>query len=301
MGVFAVESRLQRLKNVPFTRDEVFKLFMEPTHWRADARLVRAYIDKTASTIDWLESMGVEFELLDIYTFPGCLNQTGHIVKTPAGRRGGITARMFNIMRDKAVEKGVELHPATPVKKIVRNGSGFSVTEEDKSGETMHVDAKAVVITAGGYAHNKEMLKEHGGFELGRDLSVMHAVQLTGEGIQMAWELGAVPDGMCPYLASVRAGPGRQFEGSRFVGMVPVTIVMPDIAMTSGQPYLNRISGLINTGCASLTKGSAMVLISPMQSSGKRTDAATLFSMQIRRNTWRKWGRSMWDILTLPH
>ncbi len=34
---------------------------MDYTHWRVDAQLVRAYIDKAATTIDWLEKLGVEF------------------------------------------------------------------------------------------------------------------------------------------------------------------------------------------------------------------------------------------------
>ena len=61
MGPFAVESRLQDERKLSLTRDEAFKIFMEYTHWRVDARLVRDYINKTASTIDWLEKMGVEF------------------------------------------------------------------------------------------------------------------------------------------------------------------------------------------------------------------------------------------------
>ena len=60
-GLFAVESNMQIMKQVPLTRDEAFKIFMDYTHWRVDARLVKAYIDKSASTIDWLEKMGVEF------------------------------------------------------------------------------------------------------------------------------------------------------------------------------------------------------------------------------------------------
>ena len=74
--------------------------------------------------------------------------------------------------------------------------------------------AKTVVIAAGGYVHNKRMMAKHGGFELGRDLNIMHNVQLTGEGIQMARELGAVPDGMYVQPASVHAGPSRQFKGT---------------------------------------------------------------------------------------
>ena len=62
MGPFAVESRLQRVKKHGLTREEAFRIHMDFTHWRVDARLVRAYIDKSASTIEWLESMGVEFD-----------------------------------------------------------------------------------------------------------------------------------------------------------------------------------------------------------------------------------------------
>lgn len=47
MEVFGVESRMLRTNNVPFTRDEAFRIFMDRTHWKADARLVRAFIDKT--------------------------------------------------------------------------------------------------------------------------------------------------------------------------------------------------------------------------------------------------------------
>ena len=70
MGPFGVESRLQRLKQMGPDRDQAFKMFMDYTHWRVDARLVRAYIDKAATTIDWLESLGVEFVEPAAY-FPG--------------------------------------------------------------------------------------------------------------------------------------------------------------------------------------------------------------------------------------
>ena len=41
MGFFAVESRLQRQKLVTLTREEAFKIHMDYTHWRIDARLLR--------------------------------------------------------------------------------------------------------------------------------------------------------------------------------------------------------------------------------------------------------------------
>ena len=62
MGPLGVESRRQRLKFLGPTKDEAFRIFMDYTHWQVDARLVRAYFDKAATTIDWLEDMGVEFQ-----------------------------------------------------------------------------------------------------------------------------------------------------------------------------------------------------------------------------------------------
>ena len=80
-GPFAVESRLQRLKQIDFSREDAFKLHMEYTHWRVNAQLHKAFIDKSADTIDWLEKMGVEF--LEV----GCHNPgfpfTWHIIKAP--------------------------------------------------------------------------------------------------------------------------------------------------------------------------------------------------------------------------
>lgn len=49
MGPFAVESRLQHLKQIGITKEEVFKIHMEHAHWRVDARLVKVFIDKIIS------------------------------------------------------------------------------------------------------------------------------------------------------------------------------------------------------------------------------------------------------------
>ena len=34
---------------------------MEYNHWRVNARLVRTLINRSAETIDWLQTLGVEF------------------------------------------------------------------------------------------------------------------------------------------------------------------------------------------------------------------------------------------------
>ena len=57
-GLFAVGSAMQRQRYVGLTPDEAFKTAMEYSHWRANPRLVRAVIDRSADTISWLQKTG---------------------------------------------------------------------------------------------------------------------------------------------------------------------------------------------------------------------------------------------------
>ena len=97
-GMFAAESNLQRQKYVSYSRDDAFKTIMEYSHWRANARLVRAFVDETASTINWLQQQGVEF--VDVLTnMPGG-PLVWHILKGPNRERGGFRS-------EHGVESGV--------------------------------------------------------------------------------------------------------------------------------------------------------------------------------------------------
>jgi len=196
MGLLAIESRLQRIKQIALTREEAFKIFMDYTHWRVDARLVKAYIDKSASTIDWLEKMGVEFAEPAAY-FPGS-NFTWHIVKPPSGRIGqGTAATMMKILTNRAKKMGAKIFLRTPAKKILKEGGRIvGVLAEDNSGEDIQAKAKAVIIATGGFGDNPKMIKEYAGYEWGRDMFSFRIPGLAGEGIRMAWEAGAGEEGM---------------------------------------------------------------------------------------------------------
>ena len=178
MGPFGVESRIQRLKQHGPTRDEAFKVFMDYTHWRVDAQLVRAYIDKAATTIDWLEKLGVEFVEAATY-FPGGAF-TWHIIKPATGQPGPMAAAtMMKILTERAKELGVQILLQSPVKKVLRQDDKIvGVIAEDKSGEQIQASAKAVIIATGGFGDNPDMIKIPG---------------MAGDGIRMAWEAGAAP------------------------------------------------------------------------------------------------------------
>lgn len=195
VGPFAVESRHQRIRQMTLTRDEAFRMFMDYTHWRVDARLVKAYIDKSADTIDWLEKMGVEFVEPAAY-FPGS-QFTWHIIKPAGGFRPAeaTAGRMVKILTDRAKDLGAQILLQTPVKKILKQGDRITgvLAEDDRSGEPLEAASKAVIIATGGFGDNPAMIKKYTGYEYGKDLFSFRIPGLMGDGIRMAWEAGAAP------------------------------------------------------------------------------------------------------------
>ena len=63
MAFLAVESQMQKESMTnDYTKDDAFNFFMEYTHWRSDAKLVRRWFNMSADTVEWVKGMGVEFQ-----------------------------------------------------------------------------------------------------------------------------------------------------------------------------------------------------------------------------------------------
>lgn len=195
MGPLGVETRMQRERLIDISVDRAFNKFMEYSHWRSDARLIRRYLEQSAGTIEWLENMGVEFALPSKY-FPAS-EATWHIVKPKTGKPGlRAAATMIKIMTERAEELGVKILLETPVKSIIKDqGEVIGVTASDKDGE-LEVYAGAVIIGTGGFGDNPDFIKKYVGLEWGKDLFSYRIPGLTGDGIQMAWDAGASKDFM---------------------------------------------------------------------------------------------------------
>jgi fumarate reductase flavoprotein subunit len=208
-GLFAVESKLQRRKYVGLSKDEAFRSLMDYSHWRANARLVRAYVNKSADTIEWLEQQGAAYtEESPLALFAGS-HFVWHVMKVSS-------QDMVKILVAKAEEKRVEMRFATAVSKITKDGGRVTgVIAEDTSGKSIKATAKAVIIATGGYANNQEMIKKYTGFDLGRNLIYANpyrqepGIGLTGDGIRMAQEVGAAEEGLGNLILTVSLpGPG---------------------------------------------------------------------------------------------
>ena len=205
-GVFAVESRMQRIRNAGPTKEEAFRIFMDHTHWHVDARLVKTYIDKSPETIDWLEQQGVEFSE-PAKMFSGS-HPTWHLIKAgPDSYTPQAAAKMVKILTDRLKEAGGQIFLRTPVQKILKHGQEIEgVVAENESGKQITAKAKAVIIATGGFGDNTEMIKKYAGFEHGKDLFSFRIPGVTGDGIQMAWEVGAARTDMSMELVYGMSG-----------------------------------------------------------------------------------------------
>ncbi len=216
-GIFAVESEMQRAWNYNLTRDEVFQTIMRYGHWRSNARMVRAFVDKSADTITWMKNHGVKFEKL-FNNYPGGY-YTWHIYE---GRGAG----WINTLQKKGKEVyGMEVLLNTPAEKLLmKDGKVAGVIAKDKKGDTITINSKAVIIATGGYADNPEMMKKYTRFP-GTD-----GIAQTGKngvGIQMAWSAGGGKEGL-EVQQSYRPGP----RGVSTTNHVAATAKQPHLWLT---------------------------------------------------------------------
>jgi fumarate reductase flavoprotein subunit len=186
-GIFAVESQMQRERYITYSRDQAFRNIMEYSHWWANPRLVRAVVNESAGTIAWLKGLGVVF-LTASTNLPNS-PETYHVVK-------GTGEAVVNILAARARELGVAILTGTPVKRILRTNGRISGVVAEANHEEVQVDAKTVQIASGGYANNKEWIKKYAGFELGVDVIPVGNMGKMGDGIRMAYEVGADEEGL---------------------------------------------------------------------------------------------------------
>ncbi len=193
MGFFAVESKYQRDQMIDLSVDEAFTFFMNYTHWQVDARLVRKYFKQSASTIEWVEKMGVEF--LGAYKYFKDSYQTWHVIKAfgsnkPSERGASV---MYKALTDRAAELGVAINFQTTVQEIQTDpetGRITGVRAKDAKGEEIQCECDALIVCTGGFGDNPGMLKDYMGYEWGKDLFSFRIPGNVGDGLNMLWKIG---------------------------------------------------------------------------------------------------------------
>lgn len=193
MAFFAVESQLQKeTMTNDYTRDDAFKFFMEYTHWRANARLVRRWFNMSADTYEWIKNKGIEF--LGVYKYFKNSHCTQHMFKAPGSNipteRCATTA--IKTLTEYAGEIGAEIYFNTPVKKILTGDKGqvIGVLAVGEDGEEIECLCNCVIVATGGMGANEKMIEEHMGWKWGVDMFTFKVPGMDGDGMKMVWEAG---------------------------------------------------------------------------------------------------------------
>jgi fumarate reductase flavoprotein subunit len=96
----------------------------------------------------------------------------------------------------------------------------------EADGEDVRVSARGVIVASGGYANNKEWIKKFSGFEMGINAIPIGNFGKTGDGIKMAFEVGAEEEGL-GLLELYRVGPlGPGFSPA---GQIEYAATQPDL------------------------------------------------------------------------
>lgn len=193
MALLAFESQLQKEQMVnDFTKDDAFNFFMEYTHWRSDAKLVRRWFNQSSETIEWLQHMGVEF--LGVYKYFKNSHCTQHMVKMPGSNKP--CERSASIMNktitDYALEIGAEIKFNTSVKEILTGSKGQvrGVVAVGEDGEEIECLCNCVIVATGGMGNNVDMIEEYMGWKWGVDMFTFRIPGIDGDGMNMVWKIG---------------------------------------------------------------------------------------------------------------
>lgn len=205
-GILAAESPVQRRLKIYASREYLFRASMDHAKWLINPRIVKAFIDKSGDTIQWLEDMGVAFEDIP-FCYPNQFPRIFHVVS-------GHGRKLIHTMRERCEELGVKILCSTAGKKISINDNGevTGVIAKQKE-KDISIEAKAVVIATGGYSGDKQLLRKY--YPHYSNTLRLYGKPCPGDGLKMALEAGAATEGLGTVIAM-----GPLFEGSSYVHVV---------------------------------------------------------------------------------
>ena len=154
-----------------------------------DPELVETLCSNSADAIDWLDEHGIT--LHSVSSFGGASVKRIHRPVDADGKTISVGSYMIPLLQENCEKAGVQILLNTTANEILTdaNGAAVGVKATGASGETVTVNAKAVVLTTGGFGANLDMVTEYKP-EL-KGFMTTNAAGAQGQGIEMATAIGA--------------------------------------------------------------------------------------------------------------
>ena len=151
--------------------------------------LVETLCSNSADAIDWLDEHGIT--LHNVSSFGGASVKRIHRPVNAEGKTVSVGSYMIPLLQENCEKAGVKMMLDTTATEILTdaNGAAVGVKATGASGETVTVNAKAVVLATGGFGANLDMVVKYKP-EL-KGFMTTNAPGIQGQGIEMAQAIGA--------------------------------------------------------------------------------------------------------------
>lgn len=154
-----------------------------------DPELVETLCANSADAIDWLDEHGIT--LHNVSSFGGASVKRIHRPVNAEGKTVSVGSYMIPLLEENCKKAGVQILLNTTANEILTdaNGAVAGIKATGSTGETVTVNAKAVVLTTGGFGANLDMVVKYKP-EL-KGFMTTNAAGIQGQGIEMAEAIGA--------------------------------------------------------------------------------------------------------------
>lgn len=189
-GFFGVESPAQKRLGIHSTADECFADLIQMLYWNCDAKLVRDWMSGSGESVRWLESKGMNFEI--VAPFQGLrefCRSTYHVCNKDNKTTG---MNMLRALVPECDRLGVEVLRQTRAQQLLTDEMGRVVgVLAEQDGRLVQISARSTVIATGSIGANKELIARFYGEDYS-DIQIMSRVpHNTGDGLVMAEQIGA--------------------------------------------------------------------------------------------------------------
>lgn len=206
-GMNASETKFQKEQGITDSNDAFYEESLKGGHDTNDKELLRFFVDNSANSIEWLDSIGIRLNNL---TITGGMSEK----RTHRPEDGSAVGQyLVNGLVKNVLSKEIPLFVNANVSEITEKdgkANGVKVLINDKDEKTISADA--VIITTGGYGANMDMISK-----VRPDLEGLVTTNQegsTGDGISMIEKLGGVTVDM----DQIQVHPTVQQEKSYLIG-----------------------------------------------------------------------------------
>ena len=186
----------EEIRNTDFgtyTEEKFFDDMGRVTEYRTDPDLCEILVTRSKETMRWMQSKGIRFAPIygrQAFKVDGKFKFWGGLTVESWGGGPGLVEGLTKA----AGKSGVTVVYEARALSLIADDEGVKGVRVRHAGRTVDVEAKCVVLAAGGFQANAEWRTRYLG--PGWDLAKIRGTRFnTGDGIRMALDIGAMPTG----------------------------------------------------------------------------------------------------------